>query len=212
MADSECVKRLVLVGVVILLATASAATSAREAEPYPCDSSQPSGPYEQPPPLPAQTYFVMDGELYAIVSSSKSGLIGGWSGSPVQTPQEAFRWARALGYGTRLFSAHEIVGATFADSGSRSSFSFECRASYRACVVVRRGRSPVRLALADIRGGSHTRAFHSQPLQLPSRAVLELRFEHPLTRRAPTLLVDRNGDGTWDRRVVLRAGDGGLIP
>jgi len=195
-----------------LLATTTGAASARDAEPYPCDLSQPSGPYGQPPPLAAQTHFVMDGDLYAIISSSKGGLIGGWSGPAVLTPNEAFRWAKALGYGTRIFSAHEIVGATFADSGSRSSFSFQCRASYRARLVVRGGRSPVRLALANQRGSTRIRAFHTQPLRLGSRAVLELRFDHPLSRRAPALLIDRNGDATWDRRLALQRGDGGLIP
>jgi hypothetical protein len=42
--------------------------------------------------------------------------------------------------------------------------------------------------------------------------VLELRFDHPLARPAPTLLVDGNADGKWDRRLTLRRGDGDRIP
>jgi hypothetical protein len=180
-------------------------------ESYPCDPSKSPGPYTQEPAPPADTDFVMDGDLYAVVRSSRGGLIAGWSGPPVLTFDGAFRWLRALGVPkTDLLSGREPVGATFGDSGSRSDFFFQCNATYTARAVVRRGRYRVQLGVVEEAGARVLRAFHTPPLRLPLGAVVELRFIHPLAGRAPILLVDRTGDHRWEQQIVLQPGAGGL--
>ena len=211
MADAGIVRRVAFLILVGALAATSTALAVPASEPYPCDPSQSVGPFTEPPPLPPETRFVMDGDLYAIVTSA-NGLIAGWSGPPVLSFDGAFQWLRAMGVKADIFSAAEIPGATFGDGGSRSDFFFECKGSYTARAVVRPGRYPIQFALYDQRGNALTRAFHSPRLQLPLRAVVEVRFTHPLGRHAPTLLVDRNGDRRWDGRVALRPGAGELGP
>jgi hypothetical protein len=196
---------------VVAALTATIGAFAAGHEPYPCDPTKSPGPYSQEPPPPATTTFVMDGDLYAVVRSTRGGLIAGWSGPPVLTFDGAFRWLRALGVPqAEMFSGREPVGATFGDGGSRSDFFFECNAGYTARAVVRRGRYPVQFGVVDELGAKVTRAFHTPPLRLPLNALVELRFSHPLARQAPTLRVDRNADHRWERRIVLEGGAGGL--
>jgi hypothetical protein len=211
-ADAVSVKPVAALLLVLALVASDGAVAARDGEPYPCDPSASVGPYGKEPPAPAETVFVMGGDLYAVVGSSQGGLLGGWSGPPVLSVEGALRWATALGVGKSLFSAREIVGGSFGDGGSESDFSFGCKATYVARAVVRRGRDPVQFGVYDDRGARPSAGFHSPELQLPLGALVELRFTHPLARTAPVLLLDRDGDGTWDRRIVLHRGGGTLGP
>jgi hypothetical protein len=205
-------RRLGFTALLGILALTTAAAAARSGEPYPCGPDASPGPYAKQPAATPATRFVIDGDLYAIVTSAGGGLIGGWSGPPVLSFEGAYGWTKAMGVKANILSAAEIPGATFGDGGSRSEFTFECTGAYRARAVVRNGRDPVAFSLFDDRGGTVTRAFHTPPLRLPLRAVVELRFTHPPGPRPPTLLIDDHADRRWDRRLTLRRGAGGLAP
>jgi hypothetical protein len=149
-----------------------------------------------------------------MIRSTNGRYLFGWSGDPLLSVSEAIRLIRALGVkGTvrqiadLVFDTPEIAGGDYADSGVTADFHLACPGTYRATVVVRRGKIPWPSRIWLQQGADRVRRAYCMPsLALPLGARLSVEFEAPLGAAPPTYTVDRDADGTPDGQGSFRPG------